>query len=158
MKTITGTEAVLDEMRRGALMMANGCTAMIQRPDGSCAYVNRGTVKALLKQHALFVITRSGPSELHYRLLESIVPLAWVPVAERLPDDDRNVLIVDHNDEVWFGWYGSHAGEKCWFYFDGTFASVTHWMDLPATPAGRRLRNAGMQRDGGQLYPPAPCH
>jgi hypothetical protein len=132
MRTITGIENVIDEMRSGAVMMVNGCTSMIDRPDGSTAFVNRGTVRALLKRTALFVITRSGPSELQYRLLESM--FAWIPVGERLPDDDRDVFVFDDKGERWLGYY-DHSGAGQWFFCSGEEANITHWMDMPPAPS-----------------------
>jgi hypothetical protein len=140
MKTVTGVENVLDEMRRGAVLMANGCTAMLKRPDDSAAFVNRGTLRALLERSALFVVTRSGPSELQYRLLESL--LAWIPVAERLPDDDRDVLVVDDQGERWLGYY-DHGDEGRWFYCGGELATIRFWMEMPPAPAGMKAQTTG---------------
>ena len=55
----------------------------------------------------------------------------WVPVEERLPDDEIEVLATDGRDMmVAFrsgGWYFVNAQE-------GVYLNVTHWMDLPAGP------------------------
>lgn len=90
-----------------------------------------------------------------YEVYLSMLPAAWIPVGERLPDSDRNVLVVDHNDEVWFGWYGKPSDaprrKREWSYFDGTPAKVSHWMDLPQTPGGRKLQRAGLYSEKGQF-------
>ncbi len=130
MKTVTGIEQVLDEMRRGAVLMANGCTGMLRWPDSTSAFVNRGTLRAILKRSALFVITRSGPSELQYVLLESLV--AWIPVEERLPDDNRNVLVYTGEGERRFGYFDRDS--DLWFCCC-EMPAVTHWMELPPPPS-----------------------
>lgn len=61
----------------------------------------------------------------------------WIPIDERLPDENRNValLMVDGSIDVG-GWYGKHKGRTCyWFASDGTLAGrVSHWMEanIPA--------------------------
>lgn len=62
---------------------------------------------------------------------------AWIPVAERLPDDDIEVLvfitencsydIMYHNDNRWFADYVGASYST---------TSVTHWRPLPEPPAG----------------------
>ena len=62
-------------------------------------------------------------------------PVGWIPVTERLPDENDRYLTV--SIEPWFGttlvdtmrWSG------VWMY-DGrqTEATVTHWMPLPEPP------------------------
>ena len=67
-------------------------------------------------------------------------PVGWIPVTERLPDENDRYLTV--SIEPWFGttlvdtmrWSG------VWMYdgrmYDGrqTEATVTHWMPLPEPP------------------------
>jgi len=61
--------------------------------------------------------------------------LAWIPVTERLPDENTDVLVsVDENSDD----CGMHVCD----YYDGKFSraeagyiwGVTHWMPLPAPP------------------------
>jgi hypothetical protein len=58
----------------------------------------------------------------------------WIPVAERLPEDDVNVLMVvevEEGENVWIGWRDKDG----WFTMDGTGVDVTHWMPLPESPS-----------------------
>jgi hypothetical protein len=114
--------------------------------DGSGAFVNRGTLRALLRRPALFVITQSGPSELQYTLLESMQP-AWIPVDERLPEDDRDVFVVDEQGERWLGYY-EHGDEGRWFFCSGDQAVITHWMEMPPPPVGTTTQAAGHRAEG----------
>ncbi len=57
---------------------------------------------------------------------------AWVPVAERLPDDEITVMVATvHSDEpVWMGWHD----ESGWYSVEATPINVSHWMPLPTPP------------------------
>lgn len=56
----------------------------------------------------------------------------WIPVTERLPEDDRQVLACTkhgrafsaHYDHKWKRWQVSHS------------VKITHWMPLPEPPKG----------------------
>jgi len=60
--------------------------------------------------------------------------ITWVPVAERLPDDEITVLLFApvQGGECWPGWRTGHA----WRWADGqpVRCEVTHWADWPAGP------------------------
>jgi hypothetical protein len=59
----------------------------------------------------------------------------WIPVTERLPDDDMSVMIAlrDDADDVWIGW---HDGDMGWVCDNGPLGErVTHWMPLPEGPS-----------------------
>lgn len=63
---------------------------------------------------------------------------AWIPVTERLPDDDISVMIAlrasSDPDDVWIGW---HDGEMGWVCDNGPLGDrVTHWMPMPEGPRG----------------------
>lgn len=57
---------------------------------------------------------------------------AWIPVAERLPDDEQCVLIAMEDGEVWTGFVD---GDQ-WRYVsaDPVGSKVTHWAEFPAPP------------------------
>ncbi len=70
-------------------------------------------------------------------LLETYAALVsetrWIPVTERLPKDDENVLVFDpecHFTHI--AWcHKDSTGEIVWAYYG---LEPTHWMPLPATP------------------------
>nr|WP_307742719.1 DUF551 domain-containing protein [Massilia varians] len=58
----------------------------------------------------------------------------WVPVTEKLPDDDTLVLLALNDDEAWPG----YRDGDIWRYVDAMPIAnerVTHWMKMPAVPA-----------------------
>lgn len=58
----------------------------------------------------------------------------WIPVAEKLPDDDTLVLLALNDDEAWPG----YRDGDIWRYVDAMPIEnerVTHWMKMPAVPA-----------------------
>lgn len=72
--------------------------------------------------------------------------MKWVRVSERLPEDDRYVLIFTPEFSFrttyvsWYdekkGWFKDFGNDCCWngepyFYEDG---EVTHWAELPFPP------------------------
>ena len=66
---------------------------------------------------------------------------AWNDAAIELPDDDLIVLVytpgANFSEPVWLGYLDSESG--VWRYVDGVSIdshTVTHWMPLPAGPAG----------------------
>ena len=94
--------------------------------------------------------------ELADYLLDSGVTLqVWVPVTERLPEEDKDYLVITND----FGKYSGInicsfakdgetideydlAGKKyVWYFWDNEYGyvstnSVTHWMPLPLPPKG----------------------
>ena len=65
------------------------------------------------------------------KYVESLnVPIGWIPVTERLPDDGEQVLACTkngkafsaHYDHFWGKWSVSHT------------VKITHWMPLPQPP------------------------
>ena len=55
--------------------------------------------------------------------------LRWVPVGERLPDDEIDVLAVSEGSDPFVAFM-----RKGKWYLDGRKVRVTAWMDLPAGP------------------------
>lgn len=73
-------------------------------------------------------------ANLALRVLKPERASVWIPVTERLPDDDMSVMIAlrDDADDVWIGW---HDGEMGWVCDNGPLGErVTHWMPLPNGP------------------------
>lgn len=57
----------------------------------------------------------------------------WIPVSEKLPDDQMLVLIALNDDDVWTGF--RDAG--IWRYVDAMpieAERVTHWQPMPTPP------------------------
>lgn len=59
--------------------------------------------------------------------------IQWIPVAQKLPDDEITVLIADADSDVNLGF---HDGDDGWRDLDGGRVTVpiTHWADLPSPP------------------------
>jgi hypothetical protein len=59
----------------------------------------------------------------------------WIPVAERLPDDDITVMIAtkDTDEPVWLGYHDEHGWTSA---TDGVPLDelVTHWAPMPESP------------------------
>lgn len=59
----------------------------------------------------------------------------WIPVGQKMPDDERTVLIFvpKDSDRVWLGY---HEGDFGWLYADGSSVEnpVEAWADLPEGP------------------------
>jgi hypothetical protein len=61
-------------------------------------------------------------------------PFEWIPVAQRLPDDDTLVMLALNDDDVWPG----YRDGDIWRYVDAmpiTAERVTHWGALPTPPS-----------------------
>ena len=59
----------------------------------------------------------------------------WIPVTERLPELDTEVLVYAYNHNIWVWEYHGNA----WEAEDGYYHEVdvvTHWMPLPEPPKG----------------------
>ena len=59
----------------------------------------------------------------------STVSDGWIPVSERLPDDDDLVLVYDSE-----GTHGYIYTLRVYREFFDKFKCVTHWMPLPSAP------------------------
>lgn len=57
----------------------------------------------------------------------------WIPVDEKLPDDDQVVMIAvrDDAEPVWIGWHDDEGWRSC----DASpLGTVTHWMPMIEGP------------------------
>lgn len=73
----------------------------------------------------------------------------WIPVTERLPDDDITVML--HQPDTSEAWIlGCRDGED-WRTHDGCWIiyGVTHWADLPAGPSAGAEAALGVKTGGG---------
>ena len=66
-----------------------------------------------------------------------IEQIEWVPVAERLPDEDGVPVLLftpAQGGETWPGWRLRNA----WRWYGGTKVTceVTHWAPMPKGPRG----------------------
>lgn len=58
--------------------------------------------------------------------------MRWIPVSERLPEDDTSVLIFIENET----YYAAFAYGVFWEISDFALEGVTHWRPLPTPPEG----------------------
>lgn len=67
------------------------------------------------------------------------IPDAWIPVSERMPEDEQEVLTINRMGHRFVSFFDKHSG----LFFDRLDAPaacciehvlVTHWMELPAAP------------------------
>ncbi|HBG9534939.1 TPA: DUF551 domain-containing protein [Klebsiella oxytoca] len=67
------------------------------------------------------------------------VPGTWIPVSERMPEDEQEVLTINRMGHCFVSFFDKHSG----LFFDRLDAPaacciehvlVTHWMPLPAAP------------------------
>ena len=64
--------------------------------------------------------------------------ITWIPVTERLPDEDETVLIYapTSDEPVWLGFMSVYTGH--WYDADDgyrmTSRAVTHWAAIPKGP------------------------
>ena len=72
------------------------------------------------------------PTVADHLIANGVTVQKWIPVTERLPEDDRQVLACTkhgrafsaHYDHKWKRWQVSHS------------VKITHWMPLPEPPKG----------------------
>ncbi len=68
-----------------------------------------------------------------------VIPDTWIPVSERMPEDEQEVLTINKMGHRFVSFFDKHSG----LFFDRLDAPaacciehvlVTHWMPLPAAP------------------------
>ncbi|WP_368933821.1 DUF551 domain-containing protein [Citrobacter koseri] len=68
------------------------------------------------------------------------LPGGWIPVSERMPDRDAEVLVYCADTKEQMVGYMERNGTEGWFRFaslpngGGIYCNPTHWMPLPAAP------------------------
>lgn len=78
---------------------------------------------------------RQFPGSLANILIEHGVTIQkWIPVTERLPERNMEVLVCDTREDYVSVW--EHMGDGLWFGNEGIWATkdITHWMPLPEPP------------------------
>lgn len=75
-------------------------------------------------------------AELEARIAELEAKQRWIPVSERLPEVEVNVLaaVYDASNSSVSMQILKHHGEGKWFFWDTCYYVVTHWMPLPEPP------------------------
>lgn len=65
-----------------------------------------------------------------------IEQIEWVPVAERLPDDEITVLLYTpvQRGDVWPGW--REDGVWRWAGGEPVACEISHWSPMPKGPRG----------------------
>ena len=134
-----------------AAMLQAGNSPVI--PDGLIAAVNRlldsdgsrGCYSAIQCGDAHDEIERLLAAAPHdtpaLNSVQSVVtvPGKWIPVIERMPEDEQEVLTINKMGHRFVSFFDKHSG----LFFDGLdapaaccieHALVTHWMPLPAAP------------------------
>ncbi|MBQ2269723.1 MAG: DUF551 domain-containing protein [Bacteroidaceae bacterium] len=90
-----------------------------------------------------------------YLIANGVTVQRWIPVAERLPEEDGEYLVwfgrnmFEHYAEVrhfakdgeTVDEYDLHNEKNVWYYYDSEWGyvaclNVTHWMPLPEPPKG----------------------
>ena len=138
---------------RAAAMLQSGNSPVI--PDGLIAAVNRlldsdgsrGCYSAIQCGDAHDEIERLLAAAPHdtpaLNSVQSVVtvPGKWIPVSERMPKDEQEVLTINKMGHRFVSFFDKHSG----LFFDRLDAPaacciehvlVTHWMPLPAGPQG----------------------
>ena len=68
-----------------------------------------------------------------YLITHGVTVQEWIPVDDRLPDDDEVVIICTDKN---FVYAGELIGDTWFLDNDSWTATVTHWMPLPKPPKG----------------------
>ena len=68
-----------------------------------------------------------------YLLDSGVTVQEWIPVDDRLPDDDEVVIICTDKN---FVYAGELIGDTWFLDNDSWTATVTHWMPTPQPPKG----------------------
>jgi ParB-like chromosome segregation protein Spo0J len=113
---VTGTTAV-------ALVKKHGSKAGKVIQDGVAKAKASGKTKATPKMF----VEKSGAPSLK-------VEVEWIPVGEKLPDDEMLVLLGLNDDDTWTGF---RSGDS-WRYVDAmpiAVERVTHWAHMPKVPS-----------------------
>ena len=56
----------------------------------------------------------------------------WINIKNKLPDENKSVLVIDDENDIWIMQYNVYDGWHC--PQEGWSMNVTHWMQLPLPP------------------------
>lgn len=118
----------------GYVMVPKEPTAEMQSAGASAIRIETTAVNKLWTGNAVFRAMLAAA--------DSGIPIisdTWIPVSERMPDETQPVIVVSEGgvvqrtiyqfcEGVWSDWYD--------LYDDVNVEAFTHWMPLPAAPAG----------------------
>jgi len=92
-------------------------------------------------------VSRGGSAEIHYltqaadcidalqtKIEELEKASQWIPVSERLPENNTRVFVVNKFGQRDIADVYDGAFENCW-ELDDADETITHWMPLPTRPA-----------------------
>ncbi len=69
----------------------------------------------------------------------------WIPISEKLPENDTQVLCVNENGNIFIGRFkiGGWQVQADENYFVHCYSKITHWTPLPKLPEDNhdKLRN-----------------
>jgi hypothetical protein len=104
------------------------CDRMIQDPNGSWHHQFRFKIG-----DKDWGVSKELPEELVASCVER---QKWIPVTERLPKRNAEVLVCDTREDYVSIW--EHIGDGLWFGNEVIWATedITHWMPLPEPPKG----------------------
>lgn len=94
----------------------------------------------LLREGIMFHYFLTCEEQADYLLANGVTVQEWIPVTERLPSDEKEVLVYYGFGDLRF----MHMGILTYYCFDpnphwqheGTGMKITHWMPLPQPPKG----------------------
>lgn len=137
---IQALRIALDGIERRAAMLQAGNSPVI--PDGYVMVPREPTKEMIDAGWLHFIGTKHPSSKGTYKSMlaaapqdtpaldsvQSVVTVSdtWIPVSERMPDDEEQYYLT----------YSEGDGVCRSYFFDGYFADqyITHWMPLPAAP------------------------
>lgn len=78
-------------------------------------------------------VPESGVYGEHRLVLDLLEQTEWIPVSERLPEEETDVLVCNANGDIDIasGSYSTEINEFIWYISGWRFGEVIAWMPLP---------------------------
>ena len=96
--------------------------------------IDRQAVMECFKKWRPYMATRLCEFEKELTAIPSVENKGeWIPVSERLPENNKNVLATDGLD-VFIAWYNPNPKKEKWYSFDELFDEqypILAWQPLP---------------------------